>query len=96
VASSAHLDDVAKAGGEAFDLRFDPLGHVDLATVRHVAVRVSRVCFPFGARMRSKLLCWQTIRKRVIGRAAFPHRLLGLGDIFQRTADVHRRCAIAS
>src|SRR6266700_434510 len=72
----AHLDDVAKAGRETFDLCFDPLGHVDLATVGHVAVGVASVLpVPRARAIEVALLAYD--QERAIGRAAFPHRLLG-------------------
>src|SRR6188472_2684126 len=83
-------DEVAEARCEALDLPLDAVGDVLVRAERDVAVRPRRVLSGGSARVvEERRLCEEDERVLVAGGA------LGRGDLLQRPADVHRRCALA-
>src|ERR1700736_1003750 len=81
-------DTIAKAGCEAFDLRFDGVEHVDLGAVGDVAIGPGGVLAYRGAGWIEKA----GLREQdegTIGVAAVPHDGFGSGDFFGGAAEMH-------
>ena len=78
---------VAKPGGEAFDLRFDPVGHVDGRAVRDVAVRPPGVLAVGCARRVEQALLGQQ-HERAIGMIPGGHGTLARSDLGHRATEV--------
>jgi hypothetical protein len=87
----AREDPVAKARREALDLALDPLRHVHVRAVRHVAVGPSRLlAVGRAARIEEALL-----REEHVGTLrvlAVRHLGLGRRHLCRRAAEVDRRC----
>jgi hypothetical protein len=84
-AHRAGQDEVAEAGGKAFDLGFDPAGHVDVRAGRDVTVGPQRLLAGRGAgRIGDPGLNHEHVRVlRVLARRHFG---LGRGDLLERAA----------
>ena len=78
-------DEVAEAGGKAFDLDFDPVGHIDIGAGRDVTVGPQRPLAGRGAgQIGDPGLNHEHVRLlRVLARRHFG---LGRGDLLERAA----------
>ena len=84
-AHRAGQDEAAEAGRKAFDLGFDPVGHVDVGAGRDVTVSPQRLLAGRGpGRIGNAGLNHQHVRvQRVLARRHFG---LGRGDLLERAA----------
>lgn len=79
---------ITKTGGEPFDLGFNPLGHVDLATEWKVAVSPKRMLTARSTPFIEKTLLSDE-HKRALGNFAVRDLPFCPGNLIERTAEMN-------
>src|ERR1051326_8600574 len=85
----ARKNTIAKSGSEAFDLRFDRVRHVDLATERHVAISPKRMLAARRARFIKQTLL-RNENKRPLRNFSIGHGALRVCKFGDRPAEMDR------